>query len=210
MGTLLDLKNSIASQVFRADAVTSLTATQSADIDRALVEAASLEQVNGYYFNETRATAPMEAGRQYYPLPSDYLKFINLSYLYSGSRRTLEAITFDDAEELDRPDWQSYPGWYTIVDEQIRVIPTPNSAYVMTLYFYSVLGLPAGDSAQNFWTNTGEPLIRNRAASLLCAGPLRDPEQAALYNRLADTHLAALKARSLNHRGELTVKPMEM
>jgi len=79
----------------------------------------------------------------------------------------------------------------------IRLWPTPDAPYALTLYGIAELGVPA---ASNAWTVEGFRLILAEAKRILFRGALRDPDGLALASDEAREALAALR-RETSRRG---------
>lgn len=179
--TLGDLKARIADELARAD----LTSQIALAISDAVLEAST----HRFWFLEARGLSiPIDAGTDTYT--SDDLDTVTeidrLALIVDGQRRTLRPAMDD---ELDRwndgnvPTGEPYA--YSRYGNQLRLYPTPNRAYTV-----SIDGLTNGtvlldDLDSNVWTNQGERYIRTIAKRNILAEVIRDFDEAQKLDALA-------------------------
>ncbi len=179
--TLGDLKARIADELARAD-LTSQIALAIAD---AILEAST----HRFWFLEVRGlTMPLLAGTDTYTSDDiDTLTEIDRLALIVGSqRRTLRPMSDD---EIDR--WndgtvpRGEPYSYSRYGNQLRLYPTPNAAYTVSIDGVTNGAILENDLDGNVWTNEGERYVRTLAKRNLLAEVIRDFDEAQKLDALA-------------------------
>lgn len=179
--TLGDLKARIADELARADL--------SAQIALAISDAIDEASTHRFWFNEVRGmTFPLAAGQSFYASADiDAMTEIDDLYLViNGQRRNLRPANDSDVDWLeDGTGPTGEPYLWSRYGNGLRFYPTPRQSYSVTIDG-STRGLPfANDLDSNFWTLTGERMIRALAKRDLLANVIRDFEEAKAQDALA-------------------------
>lgn len=189
MSTYGDLKTRIADELNRAD----LTA----QIAKSVLSAVRFYAKKRFAGNEKVGTITSISGTRYYgtstaspgTLPTDIAEIDALDATVSGRTYRIEHRPFDEIDALDSGTTLTGTprlwGWY---QNQIRIYPTPNGAYTLTLAYQYVLTELSADGDTNIWTNECEELIRARSKKDIAMNILRFRDLAA--------DMAALEAES--------------
>jgi hypothetical protein len=178
MATYGDMKTRIASEMHREDIST--------QIAEAILSAVEFYSASRFAGNEARGTITTIAGTKFYgtdtaspgTLPSDIAEIDQISLTVSGRTYALDRQPHSLIESIDSVSLQATPrdwAWYA---GQLRLYPTPNDAYTVTLSYQQILTALSADNDSNFWTNDAEQLIRCRAKRMLCMHVTGDQETA--------------------------------
>lgn len=128
-GTYGGLKDSVASWLKRSDltsVIPDLIALGEARIARDL---RLRKQV-------TQTTLTTVAGQQYVSLPADFLEAENFT-VGTSPPRTMSVVTPELLDvKFPAGSWSGVPAAYCAVGDQIRLGPTPDAAYSITLDYY--------------------------------------------------------------------------
>lgn len=161
MGTLGDMKARIADELLRPD----LTSR----IALAIITAIKHYQRRRFLFNEAMTTFPTVAAQEWYtatdnPAIVSAVQVDRLRILQGTSRLRME---FMDAGEMDAlavsTGTRGLPLQWAYETQQLRLYPNPDAAYTITMYYVSLLAVPASDGASNGWTDDAEIMIRARS-----------------------------------------------
>jgi len=133
-------------------------------------------------FNEVRATASTTADDSYVALPSDFMDLDHLKIEVNGSTYDLVSRSFSEIEDVDSTTYTGQPTRYAVYDNQLRLYPTPDKAYELTLAYLQSLSALSADTDTNAWMTTGEELIRARAKAAFRINYLYD--EAAVQEQL--------------------------
>ena len=131
------------------------------------------EEGPAFHFNSERSVASTVDGEKYMLLPAEpqapeFVDFLGTHPLqitvnqstYPLNRRTHDYLQLID---LDAVVGRGIPFDWCYEDNQIRLYPIPQQAYVLTLYYKSKLTPITVDTTDNAWTSAGERLIRAHA-----------------------------------------------
>lgn len=198
MATYADLQARIARELHRTD----LTS----DIQSAIKTAIDFYASQRFHWNEKRWSLTTIGGTKFYgqstplpgTLPSDILEIDSITVTANSRIYQLDRMSYTDMDAIDAgtTPLAGYPRLWAWYGDQIRLYPTPNSAYVLTIsgqYAYPDLTADADSSP---WTNQAEELIRCRAKRDLCAHVLSDDQMAVRMDGLEQRALRSLKAQS--------------
>lgn len=196
MATYINLKDRIARELHRND----LTA----NIAEHVISAVAYYAGNRFAGNEKRGTITTIAATKYYgtttaspgTLPGDINEIDSIVVTANNRTYQLELISYDDLEKIDAgvTPLTGYPRLWAWYANQIRLYPTPNAAYVLTLSYQYTLTALSADSTSNFWTNEAEQLIRARAKKTLALDVTYDASVATTQAALEKDALASLKS----------------
>lgn len=194
MGTLLDLKTRIASDLSRDD----LTS----QIGNAVSDAIKFYERQRFWFNTTRnLTFNTVAGQTAYGTAalSQIPNLVKIDALYLTQGSSIFALDWYEANDFEILENGSTgagkPDAFTYVDQEIRLWPRPNAIYSMRIH--ALYRLPAlTDGATNAWTDAAEELIRSHAKMLLFMDLMGDDEGAARMQAKIPFLLDALRSES--------------
>jgi hypothetical protein len=204
---LATLKARIATDLRRVDL--------GADIGYAIADAVAQYQPRRFAFNQTRDNFDTIAGVDFYGarsagetyitqpnmIPGDVAEIDAVTLTYAGSRWTLDPWSFERGEEsAASTTTQGQPRAWSWFGQQLRLYPTPDTAYVMTLSYLRRIPAPTADGDDNAWTTDAEQLIRACAKKILFRDVLRAPMSAAAAEAAEREVLARLRraARQLS------------
>ena len=198
MGTLSDLQARIARELHRDD----LTV----DIAAAIQSAINYYSSERFYFNEKRWTITTIANEKYYgtstaspgTLPSDILEIDSITVTANARIYQLDKISYNemDATDAGTTPLAGYPRLWAWYGGQLRLYPTPNDAYVITMSGQYKLADLVNPTDTNAWTTDAEELIRCHAKRDLCAHVLEDDQTAIRMDGLAQRAFADLKSQT--------------
>lgn len=179
MSDLASLKARIADELNRSD----LTSQIASAIPRAIEKYAR----ERFDFNEGRSTATTVADNQYVDFP-DGLRVVDGVYAtVGGYTYDLRRVEFDEMEYWHgASNTKGQPLDYTLRKGQLRIYPTPNDAYTLTITgIYDEPALSA-DTDTNAWcTGLAEDVINYRVQYLMYRDILKDRES-MIEARLAE------------------------
>lgn len=143
-------------------------------------------------FNEDSQTGATVADTETVDFPSG-LRFIDAIFATVGSNKyKMHRVDWDDLEEMHaHSDSKGQPISYAVRNGQIRIFPTPNTAYTITFNgIYDATPAITTDSADdvtNGWmTGMAAELIVSRATYTICRSITFDSEMMS-YARIAET-----------------------
>lgn len=196
MASYADMQARIARELHRTDL--------GDDIKRAIVSAVARYASNRFEGNERRWTLVTAAGTKFYgtstpapgALPTDLLEIDSITVTANARIYQLDRMSYTDMDAIDAgtTPLAGYPRLWSWFAGQLRLYPTPNAAYTLTISGQCSLTELSADSDSNFWTNEAEELIRCRAKRDLCAHVLMDEQQAIRMDGLARDAYRDLKA----------------
>lgn len=133
-----------------------------------------------FWFNQGRQEVLTVAGADTVTLPTGFRKEDEVYVTISGNRFDLEKRTFDDIEQMHGLTTTTGQPWdYALRGDQIRVYPTPDAVYTLTITGIFDLGALSDDAHTNDWCTEAEDLIVSRAKYTLCRDVYFDDEGAA-------------------------------
>ncbi len=198
MATYGELQARIASELHRSDL--------GDDIKRAIVSAVDFYSSQRFHWNERRWTLTTIAGQKFYgpttpspgTLPSDIMEIDSITLTANSRIYQLDAMSYTDMDAIDAgtTPLAGYPRLWSWYADQLRLYPTPNQAYVLTIsgqYFYPDL---SADTDSTPWTNQAEELIRCRAKRDIYAHVMLDDANAIRMDGLEQRALRSLKAQT--------------
>lgn len=199
MATYLDLQTRIADEVHRNDLTTY--------IQNAIKSAIAYYESNRFFRSEKKDTFSTIAGQRYYStttdspgtLPDDIVEIDSIVTTVNNRIYKLDQVSYEHLEDIDAgvTPLSGYPRLWAWYAEQIRLYPSPNSEYLMTLSYQYERPVLSADADENFWTNEGEELIRNRAKKDIFMSVLYDPEKAQMCSAMETLAFKSLKAQTI-------------
>lgn len=197
--TYTELKASIADWLVRAD----LTATIPDFISLA---EAQIERKLRTRQMIVRSDASIDT--EYSAVPSDFLDTKSLKL----NTNPVTPMQFETIESLDqlasRTNASGKPTYFSIVGNQIRVVPTPDTTYTAELTYYAKLTKLSSSVTTN-WLLTSSPDIYLYGALLQAAPYLQDDARIAVWSALYQSGLDQLQLaddRSTTSGGSLTAR----
>ena len=156
-------------------------------------------------FNEEIATSNTQTGEEFLDLPANWGEEYTISIDSEDGRYfPMNYRTNEEMEELyiSSNDYVGQPLDYTIIREQIRLGPIPDSNGYSVKMVYRKLPETATASTQtNFFITRANDLILNRAGAKLAKKILRDFELSKIFQ--SDEAEALQKLKSLTTRYQL-------
>lgn len=155
-----------------------------------------------------RAEAALAA--EFVDLPSDFDSAVSLVIESTDPTRRLTYIDPDKAVELKASTYTAsgVPVHYSIVGDELQIIPTPDSSYTGELTYRQKI--PAlSDSNTSNWVLVSHSDIYLYGALIHAAPFLRDDERVAVWGALHERALASLEREDAlaNFGGKLNALP---
>ena len=134
-----------------------------------------------------RAIATFNA--EYEALPGDYLEMLNLS--------NQTTVPFQKVQFLSLNQWDDYkrdfttlqvPKYYTIVGNQLQLLPIPGSDITAEMVYYSKIQ-SLSDSNTTNWLLTNHPEVYLYGTLIQAAPYLKDDDRVATWNALLEKSL---------------------
>ncbi|WP_315831118.1 hypothetical protein [Bradyrhizobium prioriisuperbiae] len=194
MGTLLELKTRIATDLTRDDLTSQIAS--------AVTDAIAFYARERFWFNSSRnltfTTVPGQIAYGAADL-AGIPTLLRIDAMFLPQNQSI--LPLDRYEPVDfellnnATTGGGRPTAFTYVDQAIRLWPTPNAAFVMRLHAH--LRLPAAaDGDTNAWTDDAEELIRSHAKLLLYLDLLEDDQGATRMQSKIPLLLNALRAET--------------
>ncbi len=177
MGTLLDLKTRIASDLMRDDLASQIAG--------AVSDAIKFYERERFWFNQTRSlTFDTVAGQVAYGSAANTAipTIIEIDHLFlpqGASIYPLDRCEPADFEILENGSTGGgKPTAFTYIDKEIRLWPVPNAVWTLRMHAFYRLPYP-DDGDTNAWTDDCEELIRSHAKMNLFLDVLEDNDNAS-------------------------------
>jgi hypothetical protein len=189
LSTYSQLKSTLGDWLNREDLVAvvpSFIALAEAQIERAL----RVRQMIG------RSTATIDT--QYSAVPSNFLETKTFKITSSAPIQPLQFATIEQMDDFDAANSaRQRPTLFTIVGNQIRVHPAPDTSYTAELVYYTKLP-KLSDSNPTNWLLTSSPDVYLYGALLQSAPYLKDDERMAVWTTLYAAGLESIKTADQN------------
>ena len=199
MTTYGEMKARIASELHRSD----LTGY----ISSAVLSAIAFYESSRFFRGEKRGTFSTIAAQRFYgtttaspgTLPDDVVEIDSITTTVNNRIYKLDQVSYEHLEDIDAgvTPLSGYPRLWAWYAEQIRLYPSPNAEYLMTMSYQHERPVLSADADTNFWTEDGEELIRNRAKKDICMSVLYDGEKAQMCAAMESAALKSLKAQTI-------------
>lgn len=150
----LDLKNQVLNDINRVDQTSAVSSALSSAIDYYTNER--------WWFLEGRAYASTSSSQAFMSVPLDMQDADSLLITVNGSRSKLQQVPYNEIDEEDDGTTFGEPVKWSYYQDNVRLYPVPDAAYVLTMSYHKKLTY--SDSSSNAWTNVGRNLVRHRAA----------------------------------------------
>lgn len=128
----------------------------------------------------TRATTTLDS--QFTGLPTDFLEAKNVQ-LNSTPVVSLEYVTLERADELRASTPTGQPAFYTILGDQIEVVPVPDTQYTIELVYYKKIPTLTDDTTSN-WLLSSHPDAYLYGALMQAAPYLKNDERLQVWGPL--------------------------
>lgn len=127
-------------------------------------------------------TATITADAEYEALPADFLEAISLHLSIGGARYRLQVMGAD-ALNYNRPE-SGVPRLFAITGDGLKLHPTPDAEYTLTLEYYEKIAALSGDTDTNVILARYPELYLYTSLKHVSAWA-KDPEALATYSALA-------------------------
>lgn len=199
MATYLATKQRVASELNGT-----LAATDTA-IASAILTAIAKYEPETFRFNDASTTVATVAGTSSYNMYTGataitWSRLDPPTVQNSTTIWTLAPVDYDWMVQQDDSvtPYRGRPDCYAVFNNQIRLYPTPDAIYTLTLRGTRRLTALSADGDTNGWTTDGEALIRNAALAELCQNYTQEYDRAQIY--LAKAYDEFNKLRVENER----------
>jgi hypothetical protein len=184
--TLGDLKTRIADELARSDLASQIALAVSQAIEEACT--------HRFWFMEARGlTIPITGGTAAYTSAdiANLIEIDRLVLIVSGQRRTLREMSDDELDLFNdgtAPSGEPYA--YSRYGDQIRLYPTPVTAYTVLVDGLTKGATLNSDTDSNIWTDAskGERYVRALAKRQLLVDVIRKLEAAQTQDQLAQRY----------------------
>lgn len=211
-GTYLDMQTRIADELSRSDL--------SSQITNAIQTAIQDYEGERFWFNEQRFTLNTVANQSWYDEQANLLnedgsalatgvKLLEVDQMvcnFGNWFQPLKPVAPGWIDTYQIPTYIGQPYYYARLGTRIRLAPTPNDVYTVTITGLARLVTLSANSDTNAWLTEGEKLIRSRAKAILWRSILRNADEAALCDAEEQVALSALQ-RKENARHTMRLEP---
>lgn len=176
------------------------------EIAEAIQSAISHYESDRFFFNEKQWTLTTISGEKYYgvdtpspgTLSADLLEVDSITVTANARIYQLDKASYIEMDSIDAgtTPLAGYPRLWAWYAGKLRLYPTPNDAYVLTISGQAKLDTLSAPSDENAWTNVAENLIRCHAKREIAAHVTYDDQMAARMDGLASRAFADLKAQT--------------
>lgn len=184
ISTYSQLKSTIGDWLNRGDLVAvvpSFIALAESQIERAL----RVRQMIG------RSVATIDT--PYSAVPADFLEPKTFKITSSTPVQPLEFATMEQMDDFEASNFGlRKPTYFSVVGNQLRVHPAPDTAYTAELVYYAKLP-KLSDSNPTNWLLTSSPDVYLYGALLQSAPYLKDDERMAVWSALYTAGLESVK-----------------
>lgn len=179
MATLGELKTRVYQELnSRTDLEPGVGALSDA-LTRAIERAIEFYADEGFWFTSFVTTQNTTASQDYIELPSGLRRAETIT-IPSLGYQLVEISIGELTRKQAFSNSSSSPDFWAEHDEQIKLYPTPDSVYSLTITGVEDIGVPANDSSENNWTTRAQDLIAARARMILYRDQFRDQEGAGV------------------------------
>lgn len=183
IATYSDLKSSVADWLNRQD----LTAVIPSFITLAEAQFNRDERLR---VKESMVRATASFDQQYESLPGDYLEMANLQINNVTPFQKLQFLSLNQIDDYKNTfTTNAVPKYYTIVGNQIELLPIPGTTYTAEMVYYAKIA-SLSDSNTTNWLLTKHPDVYLYGTLIQSAPYLKDDERIAtwmgLYERACE------------------------
>jgi hypothetical protein len=180
MANFGELRDQIANEIDRDDL--------NSGIENSIQEAITEYETDRFVFNQkTDTSITMTVGGLTMALPTDHFATKSFKYTQSSNYTPkLKPQTADWIHDCDtNPSYSSRPEYYSIEEGAYLVYPRADTAYATSIRYFYKDTLPTADAHTNILITNAFNMIKFKAKSLLYYDVLLDPENGALFGKLA-------------------------
>lgn len=160
------------------------------------------------WFNEEEDTTDTVSGTASYTLPENFIELTSVTVESGTNQQTeLKRIPQEAMRSLELTS-DGEPRVFSIYREELKLYPTPNATYELTLCYLRELDDISAASDTNAWMVEGEELIRMHAKQDVRMNVLNLPENADWTRREAAV-LRQLKDRTRQMVATGSLQPTE-
>lgn len=198
MSTMQDIRDNILNDTRRTD----LTAVA----ETAIKAAVKHYEDERWWFNERRACFATTPGEPRLPLPDDFLECDSILITISANRYRLHTESKFVMDELfTSNDISNQPDRYMIYDSQIKLYPTPDATYSITMSYQYVLP-ELSVSSSTVWTNEMYNLIRFHSLEDIYSNTLHNEKRATRAERSETKEYKRVKKRTARFQDDIPLR----
>lgn len=145
-----------------------------------------------FWFNEDEYETTTVDGTASYTLPDDFIEEESVTCEHDGDQWDLNRIPQPKMRLLELTS-EGEPSVYSIYREELKLYPTPNGEFTLTMCYLKSLDAISDAADTNAWMVEGEELIRMHAKQDVRVNVLNLPEndvwtrrEAAVFNTMKD------------------------
>lgn len=200
--SFLDMQNMIAFDLRGVN--TAIETGFQVHIQEAIRWAISLVDSELFYFNSKVSytiTNPDQELADYYQLPIDYGSIVcNPAIKDDNGKiiRILEKLSNNDLDLLNMSGGKGLPMYFTIINDQLRLGPTPDASYRVTINYVFKYPKLINDGDTNAWLEEAADYVRFKAGGKLAVVPLRNARMASELRPFAEEALGSLRRKTLD------------
>jgi hypothetical protein len=99
--------------------------------------------------NVVRAETTTTSGQAFYNLPADIIELKNITYEATSSSHALNYLSMESASREYGGVTSGYPRAYTLVGDNLKLLPTPDGAYGININYYKKLSALSDSNLTN-------------------------------------------------------------
>lgn len=165
-----------------------------------------------YWFNMNRGTFATVNAQEFYTLANmgmstDLIDVMSLVCANFGSETQLLPVPNHVIDALRNGSTTGVPTHFSRHAESVRLYPTPNSNYTMTIRYTNKLAALSADSDTNAWTDECEELTRMTAKRILAQDILMNADMAKAF---AELETVAFKSVAEEHNRRFPYMPISL
>jgi hypothetical protein len=142
---------------------------------------------------EVRVTMSTTGGANYYDLPDDWEEQRSIVLISANYRKGLQFLSIEQMDMQARPYPVTYTGepiWFTNYGNALRLLPVPDQAYTMELFYYQEIP-PLATNGTN-WLLAAHPDIYLFASLVQATSQLDERSQGADFQAKYTNAMASL------------------
>ena len=148
-----------------------------------------------------------DVSTEFVVLPDDFLEMESIHILQNSIRYTLNHLGLEQMN-IENQGASGQPGFFTIVGNQIRLYPTPDTTYRVEMIYYEQIPALSDTNTTN-WLLTWKPHAYLYGALYHAAIYMRDPQGKADWGEKFIATLRLIKRDARRHKfggGALTMR----
>jgi hypothetical protein len=155
MSTYGEMQDNIARVISRTDLTT--------EIQQAIQAAIRHYEAEPFWFNENTDTRTTTSSTKTYTLTADTAEVVAVLATNNGTTYELTPGTHQEMDAFDTSATFGQPSEWSIWNQQLRLYPTPDKAYTLTVRYQRRLGTLSATTDTNGWTTHAYDVIEARA-----------------------------------------------